>query len=126
MKKILFILLLVSSLFANSLEWMEYDKALEMAKKEDKTIMLMIGRETCGACKYMKTVVFEDKNVLIELNKKQLIAAYVELDFDDVPHDLEYFGTPTYYFLDKDEKVIHRIDGGKTVPSFMRSLKKIN
>ncbi len=126
MKKIVFLtLILAVSLFADSIQWMDYNKALKIAKKQDKVIMLMLGRESCGACKYMKTVVFEDKSIIKEINKKYL-AVYIELDFDDVPNDLEYFGTPTFYFLEKNEKSIYRIDGGKNVPSFMKVLKKLS
>lgn len=125
MKKILLILLLlVSSIFANSIEWMDYNKALESAKKQDKIIMLMLGRTSCGVCAYMKKVVFEDKNIIKEFNKKYL-AVYLEVEFDDIPNDFTYIGTPTFYFLDKNEKTLKRFDGGKTVLSLMKTLKKL-
>jgi len=126
MKKILFIaFLLTSSLFASSIEWMDYDKALKLADKQGKSVMVMLGRDSCGACRYMKEVVFKDKNIITKFNKNHL-AVYIELDFDEVPNDLKYFGTPTFYFLDKNEKTLERVDGGKTVPSFMRTLNKLN
>ncbi len=126
MKKILFIaLFLASSLFANSIQWIEYDKALETAQKQDKIIMVMLGRASCSACKYMKTVVFENESVIEKLNEKYL-SVYIELDFDDTPNNLTYIGTPTFHFLDKNEKALKRIDGGKTVPSFMRALQTLD
>ncbi|MDB2562259.1 thioredoxin family protein [Sulfurimonas sp.] len=124
MKQILFLLLFTFSSLSAQIQWMEYDKALEVSKAEDKTIMLMLGRSSCGVCKYMKTVVFLDKNVIKKFNKK-FIAVYLELDFDDIPEGLTYIGTPTFHFLNKDETAIYRINGGKTVPSFLQALDEI-
>lgn len=126
MKKIVLILFLLSShLFANNIEWMEYDEALHLAKKQDKIVMLMLGRSTCNVCGYMSTVVFKDKNVIEEF-KKKFLAVYIELDFEEAPDNFEFFGTPTFYFLDKDKKVLERIDGGKRTPSFIETLEKLN
>jgi len=126
MKKIILILFLLStSIFADNIEWMEYDKALSVSKAEDKTIMVMLGRSSCGVCGYMKRVVFKDKNVIKKFNEK-FLAVYIELDFDDNPNDLKYIGVPTFYFLDKNEKKLLRFDGGKRTPSFIKMLDELN
>lgn len=124
MKKIIFTLLLFFSALCAEIKWVEYDEALTKAKEEDKKIMLMIGRSTCSVCNYMKTVVFKDKNVLKKLNPN-FVPVYLELDFDDIPEGLTYIGVPTFYFLDKDKKVLLNIDGGKTVPSFLKMLDEL-
>ncbi|MFT5662535.1 MAG: thioredoxin-related protein [Sulfurimonas sp.] len=124
MKKILLsFLLLVSSLSA--IEWMEYEKALTQAKKENKIVMVMLGRDSCGVCSYMKTVVFHNKNVIKKLDSK-FIGVYIELDFDDLPEGMNFIGTPTFYFVDNNGKTLLRFDGGKTVPSFIKALNEIN
>jgi thioredoxin-related protein len=125
MKKILLILLFLFTTLHADLAWMEYDKALLEAKKTDKTIMVMLGRGSCGVCNYMKSVVFRDKKVLTQMDEK-ILAVYIELDFDDIPNNLEFIGTPTFHFLNKEEKTVLRIDGGKTTPSFLQALEKIN
>lgn len=126
MKKIFLILfLLYTSIFADAIEWMEYDKALSISKAENKTIMVMLSSTNCGVCKYMKDVVFKDKNIINEFNQK-FLAVYIELDFDDIPNDLEYMGTPTFYFLDKNEKKLHRLNGGRRAPGFLKMLNEIN
>jgi hypothetical protein len=48
------------------------------------------------------------------------------LDFDDVPEGLSFIGTPTFHFLDKNEKAVFRIDGGKTIPAFLQTLNDLN
>ena len=124
MKKILLsLLLLLSSLSA--IEWVDYDKALETAKKEDKIVMVMLGRDSCGVCRYMKTVVFHDKNVIKKLDAR-FIGVYIELDFDDVPEGMTFIGTPTFYFSDKNGKILSKFDGGKTTPSFLKALEEFN
>lgn len=122
-KTLLIILLLISSLSAN-IEWMEYDKALSQAKNTNDTLIVMLGRESCGVCRYMKKVVFNDKNVIKKL-ETGFIGVYIELDFDDVPKDLTYIGTPTFYFIDKNENIVSKFDGGKTVPSFLKALDEV-
>jgi thioredoxin-related protein len=125
MKKIFIALFLtLSSLYAE-VTWLEYNQALQKAQAENKIIMVMLGRSTCGVCNYMKSVVFHDKNVIEKLEPK-FLAAYIELDFDEIPNNLTYIGTPTFHFLDKEEKALGRIDGGKTIPSFLKALESIN
>lgn len=124
MKRLLLTLfLLLNSLYA--MEWMSYDEAITKAKQEDKVVMVMLGRTTCGVCNYMKKVVFHDKKVIKKLDAK-FISVYVELDFDDIPNGFTYVGTPTFYFVDKNQKVLSRFDGGKTVPSFLTALSEVD
>ena len=126
MKKVLLTLLFVLSSLQADIQWMDYKQATEKVKStENKTIMVMLGRSTCGVCNYMKSVVFRDKNVLKKLNANSL-SVYIDLEFDDVPEKLTYIGTPTFHFLDKNEKALHRIDGGKTAPSFLKALNQLH
>lgn len=124
MKKILFTLLvMLSSLHA--FEWIPYEEALIKAKEENKIVIVMLGRESCGVCTYMKKVVFQDKNILKKLNSK-FIGVYVEIDFDDVPEGMTFIGTPTFYFLDKNARTLLKFNGGKTAPSFSKALDEVN
>ena len=125
MKKLLLSLLFVYSSLLAEIQLLEYDKALELAKDENKIVMVMLGRSSCGVCGYMKTVVFHDKNVIKQLQVK-FIPVYLEIDFDDIPEDFTYIGTPTFYFVDKNEKILYHFDGGKTVPSFLKALDEVN
>ena len=125
MKKILFTLFLLFASLDAEIKWIEYEDALIQAKKENKTIMIMIGRSTCSVCTYMKDVVFKDKNVLAKLNSN-FLPVYLELDFDEVPEGLTWIGVPTFYFLDKNKKTIYHIDGGKRTPSFIQALDEVH
>lgn len=124
MKKIFLIIsILVTSLFAE-IEWMKYDDAIAKAKKENKLVMIMLSREGCPACEYMKDIVFEDENVLSEFNK-DFIGVHLDINEDYVPEEFTYIGTPTFHFLNKFERKIDRIDGGKNVKDFTIKMREV-
>ncbi|MEA3371237.1 MAG: thioredoxin family protein [Campylobacterota bacterium] len=125
MKKIVFItLFLITSAFAD-INWVEdVDDAYEIALKENKTVMVMLSRKDCPACEYMEGIVFENKNFMSFFDKN-FIAVHVDIHEDFVPEGLEYFATPTFYFLDSNEKVLHKIVGGQNYKDFREELELI-
>jgi len=123
MKKIVLLLVfLISSLVAEPKLTDIFD-AYDNAKAQNKNVIIMLSMEGCPGCEYMKDIVFENKNVAKLLNNFVL----VELDVraDSVPDKLEYFATPTFYFLDSNEKILKRINGGENVGDFTKTLKKM-
>ena len=124
MKRIVLVLvLLMSSLFAD-LKWVDYDDAIEMAEKNNKTVMVMLSREGCPACEYMKDIVFKYDDIL-KVMDESFIAVHVDIHQDFMPEGLTYVGTPTFHFLDKSEKKLYRVDGGKNGKDFMNILKEV-
>lgn len=124
MNKVFFLVALsIGSLFAN-VSWLDYDDAIERAQKENKIVMVMLSREGCSACEYMKDVAFVNDNVSAYL-KKYFISVNIDVQQDFLPEGLTYFGTPTFYFLDKNEKKLDRINGGKNIEKFMEFLQKV-
>lgn len=128
MRKIFLILsILATSLFAE-IEWMKYDDAMKKANEENKFVMIMLSREGCPACEYMKDIVFEDDNVIIEFDL-DFIGVHLDIHNDYIPEEFGYIGTPTFHFLNKHERKIDRIDGGVNVRDFttkMREVKSAN
>jgi len=123
MKKILLIVILLAvSLFAN--EWLDYDEALEKAQQEDKLMLVMLSQAGCPACKYMKDVVLPSKNVSKEIKKNFV---FVELDINEekIPKKLDYMGTPTFHFLDKNGKKLDVSYGSSNVEDFMITLEEV-
>lgn len=114
--------LFISSLFAE-IEWMKYDEAMEVAKKENKIVMVMLSREGCPACEYMKDIVFENDAVLAEFNK-DFIGVHLDIHNDYIPDEFSYIGTPTFHFLNKHERKIERIDGGVNARDFTVKMKE--
>ena len=124
MKKILLLAtLLTSSLFAD-LTWHKYSEAIALAKAEDKIVMVMLSREDCPSCEYMKDIVFEDAKIM-EMMEKKFLAVQIDIHKDYIPNSLTYIGTPTFHFLNKYESKIDRIDGGENVKTFMDKLEEL-
>ena len=126
MKKILLLLtLLVTLVFSAELNWVDYDDdALPMAQKSGKTIMVMLSRKGCPGCEYMEDIVFHNENVVKKISKN-FIAVHVDIHNDFIPDGLTYIGTPTFYFLNADEKTLEKMDGGVNAQSFMTVLDRV-
>ncbi|HIP20364.1 MAG TPA: DUF255 domain-containing protein [Sulfurimonas sp.] len=124
MKKIVIVLLLLASSVFAEVEWDDMFDAYDDAKASNKIVMVMLSREGCPGCEYMKSVVFEDKQVN-KLLKEGFIAVELDVQQDFVPQNLECFATPTFYFLDADEKILKHINGGEQIKKFIKSLEVV-
>ena len=126
MKKIVLIIaFLITSVFAD-VNWVEdIDDAYEIAAKENKKVMVMLSKEGCSACDYMKGIVFKDKNFSNRFNRG-LVAVHIDIYKGFIPDGLEFFATPTFYFLDANEKIIHRINGAHNSKDFSEELELFN
>lgn len=109
------ILISLSSLYA--LEFHDYKEALVLQQKTGKPIMLDIMRTDCHYCEAMQSKVFANKEMSKWLEKR-FIPVQINLDFDDIPIDVEVYFTPTFYFLDKKQKVIKKIPGSWNIKDF--------
>ena len=124
MKSILLItVFLIASVFAD-MNWEEdIEDAYEIAIKDNKIVMVMLSRKGCPACEYMDGIVFEDKNFVSFFNKN-FVAVHIDIHEGFVPEGLEYFATPTFYFLNSSEKVLYRINGAHNSKEFRAELEE--
>ena len=126
MKKLILIFTLLTTLLsAGEIKWVEdYDDAIEMAQKNNKVVMVMLSREGCPACEYMEDIVFTNDEVLKILNK-DFIPVHIDIYKGFVPDGLTYIGTPTFHFVNKNEKIIDTLVGGKNSKTFMEKLSAV-
>ena len=124
MRKILLFLLLITTLYSSELKFHDYDDALAISEKNGKVVMVMLSREGCPACEYMEDVVFKDKNVIKVLNR-DFLAVHIDIYKGFVPDDMPHFGTPTFYFVDKNEKKLETFVGGKHAKNFIKILEAV-
>jgi len=123
MKNFIVLLMLAASLFADIELVSSLDKAKELAKKENKIIMMEITQPGCPACEYMEFVVFEDPLIEKEISEHFIS---VEYDKQKVPDGFRVFGTPTIYFLNSDgTKFTSPQIGAANVKKFMKKLKSV-
>lgn len=124
MKKILLAFLVAATSLLADLAWVDYDKAIEQAKNSEKLVMVMLGRENCPACEYMKDRVFVDEKVVAEV-EKHFIPVYLDIHNDFLPDGLSYIGTPTFHFMNGYEIKKGRIDGGLNTKDFLEEIAEI-
>lgn len=125
MKKIVLAAILLSSCAFGEVKWAKsYQSALAQGQKEQKNVMVMLSKEGCPACQYMEDVVFEEKVVQDTINR-DFVAVHLDVVNDNVPTQLRYIGTPTFYFLNPQGKKLDRYDGGANIPTFLGVLGKI-
>jgi len=125
MKKIILTLVLVvSSLFAD-IKYTDIFDAYDVAKAEKKLVLVMLSQKGCPGCQYMENVVFENKDVN-KFMKKSYVTVHIDVHDEGAPDGLEYFATPTFYFLDANEKVLKRINGGENAKDFLTTLEEVS
>lgn len=102
-----------------------FDKALEKAKTEDKIVMIKATSKHCHFCIKMDREVMVDESVKTALHKDYVVVE-VDISKKRLPLGLNADFTPTFFFIDKNEKVIKAIPGAWNVEDFLEILKEIN
>ena len=125
LKKIFVLLLMTLGLNASEINWLEsYTKAAEIAKAENKPMLVFINREDCGACKVMKEITFKDEIVYPYINE-HFIAVSLNINKNDAPKALQAEMTPTFHFVKYDgTKIRETLVGGKTGKFYLNILKE--
>lgn len=123
MKFFIGLTLLFINLFADSITWNSYDKALELSKKSGKSIALMVTSEQCGYCTKMHNTTLSDKKVKESL-ESYFIPAIVDVSKEEMPVDYRFSGTPTFMFINSNGELIYNIVGYKNADSFQQALSQ--
>ena len=110
------------SLFA--LEFHTYKEAKALQKQNGKIIMIDVVRSDCHYCKDMQKKVFDDKKMSVWLEER-FIPVKLNLDFDKLPLGLKVHFTPTFFFVDKNEKIVKKIPGSWNIQDFKDLTKNI-
>lgn len=122
MKKIAISLVFcVNSLF--STEFYTYKEALQIQKINSKVIMIDVFREHCRYCALMDKL-FEDKEFGRWINDR-FIPIKMNIEHNDIGLKLSMTMTPSFYFLDKNQKIIKVIPGSWSKEDFMDLTKNI-
>jgi len=105
MKKLFFIALIATFSFASSINWLhDVNKAIDIAKKEKKNILIFVNAADCPFCDQMEEEIFEDKEDINYLSKKYI---FVNLDIDSAQKIFpNTYVTPTTYIITPDKKLL--------------------
>ncbi|QOP46424.1 thioredoxin family protein [Sulfurimonas paralvinellae] len=112
MKKLLLILILITTLFGYETDnWIhDYSKGLKLAQKEQKNIYLFIGADACKFCKIFKEKTLSQKSVMERLHKDYILI-YLSRDRHFIPDKFQRYGAPRHYFLDQNGKILFETFG---------------
>ena len=119
--------LILSVAFGQALWLSDFDKAVDVANREGKNLMIYFSSDHCPYCWQMENYVLVDPDVERYISDKFII---VSIDVDDMPEGLEekfnVFGTPYIVFYDpKRDKVISELFGSREADDFIAILKQI-
>ena len=111
--KVIVALLLFSVLGFSSQWYPDFKKGVEVAKRENKLVLVYFYEEGCNYCKYMEEVVFIDPKVSTIMEN---VFVVVPIDVEEIPPDLDKrfkaIGTPTFMVYDpRGDKLIMQIFG---------------
>jgi thiol-disulfide isomerase/thioredoxin len=123
MKKIILLLSVYSSCLFSQIgfEKLKWDELKLKAQKENKLIFVDAYTTWCGPCKWMEKNVFSDRKVGEEYNGK-FINAKFDMESGEGPmlgKQYEIGCYPTYLFIDRNGKVIHRVTGQMAADEFI-------
>lgn len=116
---------LAGVLSAGTPGWVEnYEEGKQRALQENKLILVMLSREGCDMCDYMKEAVLPDPAVR-EYMEAHFVPVEIDLAKSKAPTGLRAFGTPTFYFLCNEGKKIGRqMVGAAKKEAFLERLKQ--
>ncbi|QOR61466.1 thioredoxin family protein [Sulfurovum sp. ST-21] len=120
MKKIVIgFLMLLGMLIADDIVWQkDLDSALELAKKENRLLMVMVEGEHCRWCKKMRYRTLSNDAVVAKL--KPFVNIRVMQEDKAVMKELPKIqGVPTIFFMYPDKEVIETAVGYFNVADFL-------
>ena len=133
MRKLVVFLSLVLSLFAvdwaGKVNWaLSYDLAKQIAKKENKLIMVDVALTHCPPCQYLAKNVYTRDDVANYINLNFVPVFYLA-DKDNLPPEVQnYFtgSTPTILFIKPNGELFYSFIGARPPQTFLKILKDVN
>jgi len=126
MSRVVFLFLVMLSAL-NAIEWLSYEEGLKLQAKNDKVIMIDVIRTECRFCKEMEAEVFDNKE-MTEWLQKRFIAVKINLDKVDknsMPLGITTSFTPSFFFIDKNGKLLKSLPGAWSIVDFKDLTKNI-
>jgi len=111
MKFIFLFLSLVCFSFAMDGKWLDdYDEAIKVAKKEHKSLYILITSETCRWCRKFESTTLQDEAVIDDLTKRYVLV-HLDRDYSFLPDFVKVKRVPKHYFVTNDSKEIYSFLG---------------
>ena len=126
MKHFILNILFISSLFSANIDWLhDYDKALSLAKAQNKDVYLFIGADECRWCDRFIKMTLSKKEVIKTLEKNYILL-FMSRDKHNIPKKFERYGVPRHYFLTSKGEIIHDDRGSREPAGFYDILDEVD
>jgi thioredoxin-related protein len=123
LRRVFVSLVIFVSFLESQVLWYELDDALIKQEKNSKIIMIETYKDNCRYCKLMDKT-FEDEELSKWINER-FIAVKVDINNYDGDIDLCIKMTPSFFFVDKNKKVIKSFAGSWSKEDFIDLAKNI-
>jgi len=96
--------------------YQDYNKSIEIAKKEDKPIFILFTKEHCQWCKKLKSNLLTNKEILKRL-KDEYIVLFLDKNRDKYPTKIYNIqGVPTVFLISPTQEIYTQIVGYHSKP----------
>jgi thioredoxin-related protein len=99
-----------AALFAEGVQWRNWEEGLSEAKAQKKLLLVEAVREGCHYCDEMQHEVFDDAAMASRIEER-FVPVRIDLSQERMPLGLTVGMTPSFYFLTSDAKVIKFVPG---------------
>lgn len=124
MKHFILSIFFISGLSSAELDWPnDYEKAVELAKQENKNIYIFIGADRCRFCDTLKNEALTKKSVIKRLNNSY-IYIYLSRDRDNVPKQFSTSGVPRHYFVNPKGETFYENVGFREENGFHKMINE--
>lgn len=106
---------------------LQYEQARQLAKKENKMLMLKFGANWCLPCKFMDKSVFADKGIF-EYMSQRVIAVQIDIDQmagKDLKEKFKVKKVPTIVFIHPNGNEIARRESSMTPTDFYQWVENL-
>ena len=102
-----------------------YTKAMDNAKLENKSIILVFDQKSCSWCEVFKKNTLENKDVIERLNSNY-ITTIIDINKNpEVASKYSVYGTPTIVILNSEGDEIYRNEGYLPPDEFLKKIEEI-
>lgn len=108
-----------------SITWLtSYDKALNIAKENNRPVLIDFYADWCTACKVLDKEIYTAPDVIKK--SKEFINLKIDADKDtEIAARYKVYALPTLIFLDGNGKVLWRLEGVPTTSHFINTMQKV-
>jgi len=106
-----------------SVKYEGFDKALKRAKKEHKIIMIKATTKECHFCRKMEREVMIEEEIVKAL-EKDFVSVSIDINLHQLPLGIKTDVTPSFIFVDENEKILMSIPGSWNKIDFIEILKE--